>query len=257
MRERLQRPHAHLFAAGRRVTACKLVRGPTEAKGSLGNLIVMRGVWLPFEYSARLVSNFLSLWVSFPLINLCIPMFFLPLCSELGVLTTPPWFSLLLQTSPAAQLRLLKAGDTLLPPPSAEPPALREGGREGGGAEGGCDGQRILPGSLLPSQLAKETPSNHSLQQTATSSLLNLTAGPSQTHGAAVPPATAPRPEPAAGALWRQSEAPSLRGKFSRLNLGWVLTEPQPMMAKKVQLVSSSLKNKERGCLWFQEEYNV
>lgn len=158
VRERLQRPHAHLFAAGRRVTACKLVRGPTEAKGSLGNLIVMRGVWLPFEYSARLVSNFLSLRVSFPLINLCIPMFFLPLCSELGVLTTPPWFSLLLQTSPAAQLRLLKAGDTLLPPPSAEPPALREGGREGELREGAMGRESSQALSSLPSWPRKHPP---------------------------------------------------------------------------------------------------
>ena len=69
----------------------KILRIQTWAKWSHGNFISMHGMWLFFEYSACLVSNFLFLGESFSLINLCSSMFFLPLCSELGVLITPSW----------------------------------------------------------------------------------------------------------------------------------------------------------------------
>lgn len=53
----------------------KLLRRPTWAKWSHGNFIIMRGMWLSFEYSACLVSNFLFLCESFSFINHSISMF--------------------------------------------------------------------------------------------------------------------------------------------------------------------------------------
>lgn len=132
----------------------------------------MCGVWLSFEYSACLISNFLCLCESFSLINLCISMFFLcvldgefsqPLPGE----STPP--NMAGSKQHCAQALLLKAGDTLLPQSSAGSAALRTGpvgkGRERCWAGGGT-GAGNPPPALLLSHLAKETLFSYSLEPT-------------------------------------------------------------------------------------------
>lgn len=80
----------------------KLLRRPVWASEGVLETSLLCGVWLSFEYSACLVSNFLFLRKSFSLINLCISMccsFFL--CVLNWEFSQPPIVNLILQTSGA------------------------------------------------------------------------------------------------------------------------------------------------------------
>lgn len=113
--------------------------------------------------------------------------------------------------------------------------------------------------SLLLSHLAKETLFSYSLEQTnqATGAFCESDSWLITETRLAIPLGMALRPESTV-----KCPLVAIRGNLSERKiltsfLNWVLRQPYMMEKKKKQWVSSSLKNREKGFLWYQEESNV